>query len=106
MLENFHLYNSKQINKSSSNNKRRSNNQLSYIRWLCPLASQVKLNSDGSLLHQLMAVCADVLRDDSGSLIRAFAANSGCCPVAVAELWGAFYALDLAWSLGLKKTYS
>ena len=98
MLENFHLYNSKQINKSSSNNKRRSNNQLSYIRWLCPPVSRVKLKSDGSLLHQLMAVCGGVLRDDSGSLIRAFAADLGCCPVAVAGLWGAFYALDLAYS--------
>lgn len=31
---------------------------------------------------------------------RSFTANLGSCPIAVAELPGAYHALDLAWSLG------
>ena len=44
-----------------------------------------------------------MLPDASGCFVRAFADNLGWCPVAVAELWGAYYALDLAWVLGFRK---
>ena len=36
-------------------------------------------------------------------MVRSFATNLGFCPVVMAELWGAFYALGIAWSLGFPR---
>ena len=70
---------------------------------MAPPDTWLKLNSDDSdHLHNL-AACGGVLRDDSVSFMRAFAANVGSCPVVVAELWGACYALEVAYSLGQRK---
>ena len=75
----------------------RTNSSLSFIRWLAPPDTWLKLNSDDSdHLHNL-AACGGVLRDALVSFMRAFAANVGSCPVVVAaELWGACYALEVA----------
>ena len=63
----------------------------------------IKLNDDGSVLSNRRASCGGVMRDDSGQFLRGFAVNLGICPITVAEIWGAFYALDMAWMKGYRK---
>ena len=74
----------------------RTNSSLSFIRWVALPETWLKLNSDGSVYRHNLAACGGVLRDASGSFVRAFATNVGSCPVVVAELWGACYALEVA----------
>ena len=50
-----------------------------------------------------MASCGGLLRDDSGRFIQAFVANLGRCPISMAEIWGYFHALNLAWKMGYRK---
>ena len=38
-----------------------------------------------------------------GQFLGGFAANLGSCPIAIAEVWDAYYALQLAWMQGHKK---
>ena len=43
------------------------------------------------------------MRNHLGQFFHAITANLGVCPIAIAEVWGAFYSLQLAWQLGHKK---
>ena len=61
----------------------------------------LKFNSDGSALGPGNVACGGVLHDSFGCFIRTFAANVGHCPVVGAEIWGALYALEIAWSMGI-----
>ena len=67
----------------------------SCICWKAPPENWLKINSDELVLHQQMAACGGVLRDASGSFVRAFATKLGSCPIAVAELWGVYHALNI-----------
>ena len=69
---------------------------LKYICWEPPPSNWLKLNSDGSVKFHNEAACGGVIRDDSGHAIRSFIAKLGSCPVTVAELWGAYRALNIA----------
>ena len=42
-----------------------------------------------------------MLRDSLGRFVHAFVVHVGHCPVVVAKLCNALYALDVAWSMGI-----
>ncbi|CAN0906439.1 Putative ribonuclease H protein At1g65750 [Linum grandiflorum] len=62
------------------------------------------LSTDGSLRSsQRNAAAGGVIRDDRGSLVKAFTMNLGCCSIARAEMRGIVEGLKLAWSLGIRR---
>ena len=73
---------------------------LSYITWMTPTDTWLKINSDGSVRNHNIAACGGILRDADGNHVRSFATNIGFCPVVVAELRDAYRGLNIAWSLG------
>ncbi|CAA7049015.1 unnamed protein product [Microthlaspi erraticum] len=68
------------------------------IAWTRPGLGWVKLNTDGaSRGNPGLATAGGVLRDDSGQWRRGFALNIGICSALLAELWGVYYGLCIAW---------
>ncbi|CAA7024806.1 unnamed protein product [Microthlaspi erraticum] len=68
------------------------------IKWTCPSDGWVKLNTDGaSRGNPGMAAAGGVLWDERGSWSRGFALNIGVCNAPLAELWGVYYGLLMAW---------
>ena len=80
--------------------KRISNFVVKQVRWHPPPTSWLILNSDGSVFNQFDASCGGIIRDHNGNFILGFSANLGTCSITQAELWGVFYGLLLAESLG------
>ena len=68
-----------------------------------PKEDWLKLNCDGSVLYSGKASCGGLLRNALGEFLADFAANVNTCPIIVAEVWGAYYALELAWNGGVRK---
>ncbi|KAK7311789.1 hypothetical protein RJT34_10147 [Clitoria ternatea] len=63
---------------------------LESYSWLksSPVASQFKLNIDGSVRHNsLQAACGGLIRDHSGRFLKCFMANLGYCTSIKDELW-------------------
>ena len=60
------------------------------------------MNSDGSVCASGQAPCGGLLRDAMGRVLGGFVTNLGICPVTIAELWGIYYALHLAWENGFR----
>ena len=48
------------------------------------------------LLLIIKRLCGGILRNHLGQFLGVVAANLGVCPIAIAEVWGAFYSLQLA----------
>ncbi|KAG7534372.1 Endonuclease/exonuclease/phosphatase superfamily [Arabidopsis thaliana x Arabidopsis arenosa] len=68
------------------------------VSWLPPSDGWVKLNTDGaSHGNPGLATAGGVLRDGDGRWIQGFAFNIGFCSATLAELWGVYYGLYLAW---------
>lgn len=68
------------------------------IGWVPPTAGWVKLNTDGaSRGNPGPATAGGVLRDGDGAWCGGFALNIGRCSAPLAELWGVYYGLYLAW---------
>ncbi|CAA7039100.1 unnamed protein product [Microthlaspi erraticum] len=68
------------------------------IRWTRPENGWVKLNTDGvSRGNPGAAAAGGVLRDEMGSWCRGFSPNIGTCMTPLAELWGVYYSLLMAW---------
>lgn len=64
----------------------------------------VKLNTDGaSHGNPGRATAGGVLRDGEGNWIGGFALNIGICSASLAELWGVYYGLYIAWERGLTR---
>ena len=57
---------------------------------------KLKLNSGGSALTSRKALCGGRLCEHMGHFLGGFAMNLGSCPITIAEIWGAYYALNLA----------
>ena len=47
--------------------------------------------------------CGGLAREELGQLHGGFVVNLGVCPFTMAEIWGAFYALEFAWFIGFRK---
>ena len=43
-----------------------------------------------------------LIRDANGNWIRGFGMNIGSCPISIAEIWGLYQGLNLAWNYGIR----
>ncbi|VYS68370.1 unnamed protein product [Arabidopsis thaliana] len=58
----------------------------------------MKLNTDGaSRGNPGLATVGGVVRDGQGRWCGGFALNIGVCSASLAELWGVYYGLNIAW---------
>jgi len=68
------------------------------IAWSKPEEGWWKLNTDGaSRGNPGLASAGGVLRDEEGAWRGGFALNIGVCSAPLAELWGVYYGLYIAW---------
>nr|AID60103.1 hypothetical protein [Brassica napus] len=74
------------------------------IAWFVPENGWVKLNTDGaSRGNPGLATAGGALRDEEGKWIGGFSLNIGICSAPLAELWGVYYGLCIAWDKGIRK---
>ncbi|CAA7013631.1 unnamed protein product [Microthlaspi erraticum] len=74
------------------------------ISWLPPLIGWTKLNTDGaSHGNPGLATAGGALRDGEGKWCGGFALNIGRCTAPMAELWGLYYGLCIAWEKGFTR---
>ncbi|KAG7566501.1 Reverse transcriptase domain [Arabidopsis suecica] len=68
------------------------------IGWVAPAVGWLRINTDGaSHGNPGLATAGGVLRDSEGNWCGGFALNIGRCSAPMAELWGVYYGLYLAW---------
>lgn len=68
------------------------------VAWTSSSIGWVKLNTDGaSHGNPGRATAGGVHRDGAGNWYRGFALNIGFCSAPLAELWGVYYGLYMAW---------
>ncbi|KFK31628.1 hypothetical protein AALP_AA6G137400 [Arabis alpina] len=68
------------------------------IQWVAPRTDWMKLNTDGaSRGNPGLATAGGVLRNSDGSWCGGFVVNIGICSAPLAELWGVYYGLYIAW---------
>lgn len=68
------------------------------IAWKAPKDEWFKLNTDGaSHGNPGLATAGGVIRDCGGCWRGGFALNIGICSAPLAELWGVYYGLYIAW---------
>ena len=73
-----------------------------FIGWQSPTWPWCKLNTDGSVRNSCDARAGGVIRDYVGNWISEFCMNIGEYTVVMAELWGLYQGLLLAWHAGIK----
>lgn len=75
-----------------------------HITWCPPTSGWFKMNTDGaSRGNPGLAAAEAVLRDENGVWVCGFAFNIGVCSAPLAELWGVYYGLYMAWERGIPK---
>ncbi|KAG7599981.1 Reverse transcriptase zinc-binding domain [Arabidopsis suecica] len=68
------------------------------VGWVMPTDGWIKLNTDGASHGNLgLATAGGVLRDGYGDWCGGFSLNIGRCTAPLAELWGVYYGLYIAW---------
>lgn len=68
------------------------------ISWSRPSEGWCTLNTDGaSRGNPGLAAAGGVLQESNGEWRRGFAINIGICSTPLAELWGVYYGLFMAW---------
>lgn len=78
--------------------------RVSLIRWMRPAVGWIKLTTDGaSRGNPGLATAGGVLRDGEGQWLGGFALNIGICTTPLAELWGVYYGLLIAWERGFRQ---
>ena len=74
------------------------------IGWDAPPTGWFKINSDGARKESSgLASTGGLIRDNRGRWVAGFVVNLGRCSALMAEIWGAWYALNLAWEKNIKK---
>ena len=74
------------------------------VGWTPPRGGWMKLNTDGaSHGNPGLASAGGVLRDGEGEWCGGFALNIGRCSAPLAELWGVYYGLVIAWEKGIRR---
>ncbi|XP_019094473.1 PREDICTED: uncharacterized protein LOC109129898 [Camelina sativa] len=74
------------------------------VKWVCPNVGWVKLTTDGaSRGNPGLAAAGGAIRDREGAWLGGFAINIGVCTAPLAELWGVYYGLHLAWGRGFRR---
>ncbi|KAH9649197.1 putative ribonuclease H protein [Citrus sinensis] len=67
-----------------------------------PIWPWCKLNSDGSCKRSGLSSVGGLIRDYNSKRIRGFGLNIGCCSITIAELWGLYQGLLIAWEIGIR----
>ncbi|AAF19536.1 F23N19.5 [Arabidopsis thaliana] len=87
---------------SGSNNSR--SRMERQVRWSKPSLGWCKLNTDGaSHGNPGLATAGGALRNEYGEWCFGFALNIGRCLAPLAELWGVYYGLFMAWDRGITR---
>ncbi|KAH9786561.1 putative ribonuclease H protein [Citrus sinensis] len=73
-----------------------------FIGWIPPPWPWCKLNTDGSCRKSEGAGAGGILRDSVDHWISGFCLNIGESSVLMAELWGLYQGLRIAWDTGIK----
>ncbi|KAL9288897.1 putative ribonuclease H domain, reverse transcriptase zinc-binding domain-containing protein [Arabidopsis thaliana] len=74
------------------------------IKWTLPSTGWFKLNTDGaSRGNPGLATAGGVVRDGEGQWCVGFVLNIGICSAPLAELWGVYYGLHIAWERGIRR---
>ncbi|WCJ35671.1 DNAse I-like superfamily protein [Euphorbia peplus] len=74
------------------------------VAWKCPEVGWVRLNCDGaSKGNPGPGSAGGLIRSTEGCWISGFTCNLGICTAVLAELWGLYFGLDLAWKLGMRQ---
>ncbi|WZZ66780.1 hypothetical protein YC2023_078150 [Brassica napus] len=74
------------------------------ITWTRPMSGWCKLNTDeASKGNPGLAAAGGVIRDENGRWKGGFAINIGICSAPLAELWGVYYGLCIAWDNGIRR---
>lgn len=71
-----------------------------WIGWTPPTSPWCKLNTDGT--RKQSGAASALLRDQNGRWIIGFGMNIGMCSVIMAELWGLYQGLCMAWQQGCR----
>ncbi|KAH9723430.1 putative leucine-rich repeat receptor-like serine/threonine-protein kinase [Citrus sinensis] len=75
------------------------------VKWICwspPFWPWCKLNTDGAAKKTGEASAGGLIRDHNGAWLALFGMNIGSCSVTVAELWGLYQGLNIAWQNGIR----
>lgn len=67
-----------------------------------PIWPWCKFNSDGSCKRSGLSSVGGLIRDYNSKRIRGFGLNIGCCSITIAELWGLYQGLLIAWEIGIR----
>ena len=70
--------------------------------WFPPRWPYYKLNSDGARKGSGLAGARGLIRDATGRWHGGFCMNIGICSITIAELWGLYQGLILAWQMGIR----
>ena len=74
------------------------------ISWQKPPSGWIKINTDGAAKgNPGLATAGGVLRDEYGMWHGGFALTIGICSAPMAELWGVYYGLCIAWERGFRR---
>jgi ribonuclease HI len=76
------------------------NGTTQQVRWDPPCEGWVVLNIDRAKEADSFCGCGGIIRCSRGEWISDFSKGLGECSVEMAELWGAWVGLKLAWDLG------
>ncbi|KAG7551702.1 Ribonuclease H domain [Arabidopsis thaliana x Arabidopsis arenosa] len=75
-----------------------------FISWKRPREGWVKLSTDGaSRGNPGPAAAGGVVRGEDGTWLGGFALRIGICSAPLAELWGVYYGLLIAWEKGYRR---
>ncbi|XP_016178430.1 uncharacterized protein LOC107620837 [Arachis ipaensis] len=74
------------------------------IKWYPAPEGWIKVNTDGAAKNNPgKAGCGGLIRNSDGSWVMDFTRNLGVCSAYMAELWGLYLGLEMAWTLGFRK---
>jgi ribonuclease HI len=72
------------------------------VGWFPPCVGWVAVNTDGAKSMSHSSGCGGLVHGSMGEWLGGFAKGLGECSIEMAELWGAWEGLKLAWELGFK----
>ncbi|KAL4298891.1 hypothetical protein AHAS_Ahas17G0046200 [Arachis hypogaea] len=76
------------------------------IKWQPPQSNWIKINTDGAVKdNPRRAGCGGILRNSEGRWIMGFSRNLGVCSAHLAELWGVYTGLEIAWTMGFRRIW-
>ena len=93
--ETHKLHNSPLVTRSIRINK--------WISWHPPKWPWCTLNTDGAHKSDEISTAGGLIRDHLGRWISGFGMVIGSCSITVAELWGLYKGLQLAWDSGIRR---